>query len=72
MPTNSFNTDSDPNHLSVLLIDDDIDFAIANAEFLEEFEYQVKVAHDDHQALEVLSTYDPRKRSWVTKVRASS
>lgn len=58
MLTNSFNTDSEPNQPRVLLIDDDIDFAIANAEFLQEFGYQVKVAHDDPQAREVLSTFD--------------
>lgn len=58
MPTNSFYTDSEPNQRRVLLIDDDIDFAIANAEFLQEFGYQVKVAHDDPQAREVLSTFD--------------
>lgn len=52
--------DADPVHRRVLLIDDDIDFAAANADFLEEFGYEVKVAHNERQALDKLSSHDPQ------------
>lgn len=60
MPSSLIHSDAEPAHRRVLLIDDDIDFANANADFLEEFGYEVKVAHDEHQALDILSSYDPQ------------
>lgn len=58
MSSNPTNTGKGPNQPRVLLIDDDIDFAIANSEFLKEFGYDVMVAHDDHQAHDILDSYD--------------
>lgn len=50
----------EPDHRRVLLIDDDADFAAGHADFLEEFGYEVKVAHDDQRARETVSTFDPQ------------
>jgi signal transduction histidine kinase len=55
---NAVNTATDAEHTRLLLIDDDVDFAIANAEYLEEFDYLVKVAHDDQQAKQIITTFD--------------
>lgn len=55
---NAVNTATDAEHTRLLLIDDDVDFAIANAEFLEDFDYLVKVAHDDQQAKQIITTFD--------------
>ena len=57
--SNSAETTSAPNSLRVLLVDDNVDFAVTMAILLEGLGHQVAVAHDGAQAIERAARLQP-------------
>ena len=58
MPAAAASPPIEPDRRRVLIIDDDIDFASAQADFLEEYGYEVHLAHDNLSAQKAIATFD--------------